>query len=166
MEGEEETEIIIVGAGICGLSTALALHRKGLKSLVLEKSESLRAVGGGITMRSNGWHALGQLCVASELTESSVPLRWFTNKWLDSSKHQETAFGVWEIRCLRRCDLINTLAESLPSGTIIFGCQVLSVELDPLTSLPILQLNNGSVLKAKVSCLESVELDDLHESIA
>ncbi|KAI4324011.1 hypothetical protein L6164_023579 [Bauhinia variegata] len=83
MEGVEEREIIIVGAGICGLSTALALHR------------------------------------------------------------------VWEIRCLRRCDLINTLAESLPSGTIRFGCQVLSVELDPLTSLSILQLSNGSVLKAK-----------------
>jgi NADH dehydrogenase FAD-containing subunit len=32
MEGVEEMEIVIVGGGICGLATALALHRFVLSS--------------------------------------------------------------------------------------------------------------------------------------
>ena len=32
MEGTEEIQIVIVGAGICGLATALALHRSSVSS--------------------------------------------------------------------------------------------------------------------------------------
>ncbi|KAE9456910.1 hypothetical protein C3L33_11188, partial [Rhododendron williamsianum] len=38
-------DIVIVGGGIAGLSTALGLHGLGLRSLVLEPSESLRITG-------------------------------------------------------------------------------------------------------------------------
>ncbi|PUZ60969.1 hypothetical protein GQ55_4G227900 [Panicum hallii var. hallii] len=37
---EEIHGIVIIGGGICGLATALALRRKGLSSLVLEKSDT------------------------------------------------------------------------------------------------------------------------------
>lgn len=56
-----------------------------------------------------------------------------------------------ETRCLRRSDLITSLAESLPHGTVHLGCQILSVTQDSPTSYPIIQLQNGSVIKAKVS---------------
>lgn len=36
-EEEEFHGVVIVGGGICGLATALALHIKGIDSLVLEK---------------------------------------------------------------------------------------------------------------------------------
>lgn len=44
----EEAEIVIVGGGIGGLATALALHKKGLESVVLERSESIRTTGSAI----------------------------------------------------------------------------------------------------------------------
>ncbi|TQE06521.1 hypothetical protein C1H46_007892 [Malus baccata] len=141
--------IAIVGGGICGLATALALHRKGFTSVVLERSESLRATGGGITIRANGWRALDELGVASKLRQTALPLQGARDIYLHNGKQQKISYGGGEARCLKRSDLITTLAESLPVGTIRLGCQAISVKLDSLTSYPTLQLHNGSTIKAK-----------------
>ncbi|XP_075674462.1 monooxygenase 1-like [Castanea sativa] len=150
MNEMEEIEIVIVGGGICGLATALALHRKGIKSVVLEKSETLRATGAGITIRANGWCALHQLGVASNLRLTSLTVQGGTNISLASGKQQERPFEKGEIRCLRRSELIKGLAENLPPGTIHLGCQVLSITLDPLSPHSIIQLQNGRTIKATV----------------
>ncbi|KAK7834601.1 monooxygenase 1 [Quercus suber] len=150
MNEMEEIEIVIVGGGICGLATALALHRKGIKSVVLEKSETLRATGAGITIRANGWCALHQLGVASNLRLTSLTVQGGKNISVASGKQQERPFEKGEIRCLRRSELIKGLAENLPPGTIHLGCQVLSIRLDPLSSRSIIQLQNGRTIKATV----------------
>ncbi|XP_041004295.1 monooxygenase 1-like [Juglans microcarpa x Juglans regia] len=145
MEEMEEIEIVIVGAGICGLATALALHRKGIKSVVLERSESLRASGAGITIRTNGWRCLDQLGVGSDRRHTALPLQGGREMQLSNGKIKEISLGRRaETRCMRRSDLIRILAESLPLGTIHLGYQILSVTLDPLTSYPIIQLQTGS----------------------
>ncbi|CAL5359888.1 unnamed protein product [Camellia sinensis] len=130
-EEEEEHEIVIVGGGICGLATALALHRKGVRSVVLEKSETLRAYILLLTI----W-----------------PLDKYRARevWLDKGSTKETSFGHGEARCLKRSDLINTLADALPPHTTHFGCQIVGVKLDALTSNPILQLLDGRCIVAKV----------------
>lgn len=151
MEEGEEMAIIIVGGGICGLATALALHRKGIKSVVLERSESLRATGAGITIRTNGWRALDQLGVASKLRQTALHLHGAREVWLSNDKYQEMPLGRGaETRCLRRSDLLTSLAEKLPLGTVRLGCQILSVTEDPLTSSLIMELQNGSTINAKV----------------
>ncbi|KAG7985156.1 hypothetical protein I3843_03G010700 [Carya illinoinensis] len=147
MEEMEEIEIFIVGTGICGLATALALHRKGIKNVVLERSESLRASGACITIRTNGWRCLDQLGVGSDLILLKSRGR---EMQLSNGKIKEISLARRaETRCMRRSDLIRILAESLPLGTIRLGCQILSVTLDPLTSYPINQLQNGSAIHAK-----------------
>ncbi|XP_059631049.1 monooxygenase 1-like [Cornus florida] len=146
----EQNEIVIAGGGICGLATALALHRKGISSVVLERSETLRTTGAAIGILPNGWLALDQLGVGSKLRETALLLHGIQDIWQDKGKQRETLFGSGEARCLKRSDLIKTLADALPVGTIRFGCQVVSVKLDPLTSYPILQLHDGSSVTAKV----------------
>ncbi|KAI8004227.1 Monooxygenase 1 [Camellia lanceoleosa] len=126
-EEEEEREIVIVGGGICGLATALALHRKGVRSVVLERSETLRATGAAIGILANGWLALHQLGLASLLRQSSLPLQRAREVWLDKGSTKETSFGHGETRCLKWSDLINTLADALPPHTIHFGCQIVGV---------------------------------------
>ncbi|EXC30732.1 hypothetical protein L484_027907 [Morus notabilis] len=133
MDAAEELDIVIVGAGICGLATALALHRKGIKSVVLERSERLRASGAAIGILTNGWRALDQLGVGSRLRQTAVLQQ-----------------GKGEARGVKRSDLIDILAQDLPRGTIRLGCHILFVELDPLTNFPILQFRNGRTLKAKI----------------
>jgi 5-methylphenazine-1-carboxylate 1-monooxygenase len=50
--------IIVVGGGIGGLSTALALHRRGLECRVFEQSPTIRELGVGINTLP---HAIGEL---------------------------------------------------------------------------------------------------------
>ncbi|MCH92044.1 zeaxanthin epoxidase chloroplastic-like [Trifolium medium] len=89
----EENEIVIVGGGICGLATALALHRKKIKSLVLEKSEELRATGAAIIVQANGWHALDQLGVGSILRQSAIQIQGGKFISISEDEQKEVAFG-------------------------------------------------------------------------
>ncbi|XP_028796462.1 monooxygenase 1 isoform X3 [Neltuma alba] len=132
MRQQEDTDIAIVGGGICGLATALALHRKGINALVFEKSETTRAVGSAITIFTNGWRALDQLGVASKLRSTAIPIT-----------------GSEELRCLKRSVLIETLVQELPASISYFGCQVVTIKSDPLTAFPILHFRDGNSIKAK-----------------
>ncbi|XP_021903321.1 FAD-dependent monooxygenase bik2-like [Carica papaya] len=151
----EEIEIVIAGAGICGLAVALALHRKGIKSVVLEKAESVRATGAGIGIQPNGWRVLHQLGVASTLQSTALPILGGRDISIQNNgKRRESPLlpvpSVGEVRCLKRSDLVNVLAGQLPTGTIRFECQIVSVELDSLTSYPIIHLQDGTAIRAKV----------------
>lgn len=148
---EEMQEIVIVGGGLCGLATALALHKKGIKSVVLEKSETLRAAGAAIGVLPNGWRALDQLGVASYLRSTALPLQGTRMTWIDKGKEQYTSNkNIGEVRCLKRSDIVETFADALPPKTIRFGCEISSVEMDPLTSLPCILLSNGKRIGAKI----------------
>ncbi|KAJ4967696.1 hypothetical protein NE237_014397 [Protea cynaroides] len=146
----EEKEIVIVGGGICGLATALALHRKGIKSRVIEKATYLRTEGAGLGIHSNGWHALDQLGVAHLLRPKAIPILSFREIFLSNGTQQQESFKDAEFRCLKRSDLLEILAENLPSDTIRFGCQIVKMESDPITSHTILHLQDGTVVRAKV----------------
>lgn len=69
-----DAKIVVVGGGIAGLATALALRRAGVARhsgggvLVLERHAELRATGAAMTIFPNGWFALRALGVAHKLT--------------------------------------------------------------------------------------------------
>lgn len=50
------------------------IGRKGIRSVVLERSNTLRATGAAIIVHPNGWRALDQLGVASHLRETAIPI--------------------------------------------------------------------------------------------
>ncbi|KAH1081925.1 hypothetical protein J1N35_021686 [Gossypium stocksii] len=152
MEKSEEEKIVIVGGGICGLATALALHRKGVESIVLEKSEKLRATGACIIMQPNGWRALHQLGIASKLRQTALPIQSGHYITVKDGKHTDLPVGNGgECRCLRRSDLMKTLAEELPPNTVRLGCKVVSIKVDANTSAySILHLHDGTMLMPRV----------------
>ena len=59
-------EVVVAGAGIGGLATALALRRHGFGVIVLERSAELREIGAGLTLWPNGTAALAALGVGVE----------------------------------------------------------------------------------------------------
>ncbi|KAF3440932.1 hypothetical protein FNV43_RR19218 [Rhamnella rubrinervis] len=146
----EELDLVIVGAGICGLATALALHRNGIRSVVLERSETLRTSGVAFGISSNGWRALNHLGVASKLRGDSILIEGSKDIWLNSNRQRDAPLSVGETRCIKRSNLIQGLAEDLPDGTVRCGCHIDSIKTDPLTSSPILHLADGRAIKAKV----------------
>ncbi|MCL7039482.1 hypothetical protein MKW94_030003 [Papaver nudicaule] len=108
-------EVVIVGGGVAGLATALALKRVGVTSLVLEKANELRVSGPGLTLFSNAWIALESLGVAHKLTSIYKPYE--REEWMATG-----------LRTVHRRALLEALLEELPTGTVRFSSKLLSVE--------------------------------------
>ncbi|WP_338880074.1 FAD-dependent monooxygenase [Achromobacter veterisilvae] len=64
---------LIAGAGLGGLTAALALQRRGLRVRVLEQAQVLREVGAGIQLSANANRVLYQLGLEDALMEVARP---------------------------------------------------------------------------------------------
>jgi len=67
-----DTPVIIAGGGIGGLAAALALARKGFRSVVLEQAPQFGEIGAGIQIAPNAWHALDALGVGALVKKEAV----------------------------------------------------------------------------------------------
>ncbi|KAK8476480.1 hypothetical protein V6N13_080664 [Hibiscus sabdariffa] len=143
-------EILIVGAGIAGLTTALGLHRLGIRSLVLESSERLRITGFAFSTWSNAWRALDAVGVGESLRQKHYLLTGLVVASTFSDKPtSEVSFKDREIRCLQRRSLLETLAKELPDGTIRFSSKVVSID-ESSGYCKRVHLADGTILKTKV----------------
>ncbi|GMJ06927.1 hypothetical protein like AT4G38540 [Hibiscus trionum] len=143
-------DVVIVGAGIAGLTTALGFHRVGIRSLVLESSERLRITGFAFSTWSNAWRALDAVGVGESLRRRHYLLTGLVVASTFSDKPaSEVSFKGREIRCLQRRSLLETLAKELPDGTIRFSSKVVSID-DSSAYFKRLHLADGTILKTKV----------------
>ena len=63
----ETTEILIAGAGIGGLTAALTLHAKGIRSTVIESAHEMKPLGVGINLLPHAVRELQELGLSDEL---------------------------------------------------------------------------------------------------
>jgi 2-polyprenyl-6-methoxyphenol hydroxylase-like FAD-dependent oxidoreductase len=64
--------VIVAGAGIAGLTTALSLHAAGLEALVLDPARELRPLGVGINLLPHAVRELTELGLAGHLAQTGV----------------------------------------------------------------------------------------------
>src|SRR3954449_13182763 len=64
--------VVIAGGGIGGLAAALALARKGFRSIVLQQAAQFGELGAGIQIAPNAWHALDALGVGGLVKKEAV----------------------------------------------------------------------------------------------
>ena len=69
-----QSPIVIIGAGIGGLTTALTLQQKGFPVVVFESAPALKPVGAGIILANNAMQVLKKLGLADELTRCGNPV--------------------------------------------------------------------------------------------
>ena len=72
MSAKTRTEVLIVGGGIGGVASALALARRGLRSRVLEKAPEFGEIGYGIQQGPNAYRMLDWLGVMRDLESQAV----------------------------------------------------------------------------------------------
>ena len=81
-ETHDPMKAILIGAGIGGLSAAIALRRVGIDAVVFEQADVVREIGAGLTVWSNAIKALRKLgAVELVLTTGSVLERFETRTW-------------------------------------------------------------------------------------
>ena len=127
----EQNPILIIGAGIGGLTLAHALLKCGLSVRVLEAAEALREVGAGIQIPPNAMKVLRALDL-----DAAVTARAFRPTAIEARMGQ-TGRGVFKIPLadyaverwgapylhIHRADYIAALSESLPKEKIQFGAR-------------------------------------------
>ena len=138
---------IIVGGGIGGLATAIALEKIGWDYVLLEQSPQIRAVGYAIAIWNNGIHCLEVLGVRNLFREKAV----FTNNVVVQNHQDKTLtklnFSNSEIlfSSIHRADLINILLQSIPPEKVILNSKVSSFSED--TTGITVQLNSHKEFK-------------------
>jgi 5-methylphenazine-1-carboxylate 1-monooxygenase len=65
-------EIAIVGGGICGLSLALNLHRRGIACRVYERAPEIKELGVGITLLPHAMREFTALALDAELLAAGI----------------------------------------------------------------------------------------------
>ena len=114
-------KVVVVGAGIGGLTAALALLKRGIDAEVYEQSDQLKEIGAGIQISSNGTRVLFALGLETALANVQVrPERrelrhWSTGEtwnWFDLGDKSIERFGTPHLM-LHRADLHGLLAEAV-----------------------------------------------------
>jgi 2-polyprenyl-6-methoxyphenol hydroxylase-like FAD-dependent oxidoreductase len=81
--------VLIAGAGIGGLTTALALHARGIEVHVCEAVEALQPLGVGINILPHAMAVLAELGVADEIAALGVK----TRRLLYANRHGQTLWS-------------------------------------------------------------------------
>ncbi|WP_420856015.1 FAD-dependent monooxygenase, partial [Streptomyces nanshensis] len=120
----QRSSALVIGAGIGGLTAAVALHRQGHRVTVLERAPSLEAVGAGLGLTPNCLRALDMIGLGDTVRSmrawhSEGGLRTPSGRWLcrTSQDAAEKRFGG-PVVPLHRATLISLLHSSLPDGTV------------------------------------------------
>ncbi|KAG5228806.1 hypothetical protein OIU76_018223 [Salix suchowensis] len=148
-----EEDIVIVGAGIAGLATAVSLQRLGVRSLVLEQAESLRTGGTSLTLFKNGWRVLDAIGVGNDLRSQFLEIQGMVVKSEDGRELRSFRFKdedeSQEVRAVERKILLETLAIKLPSAAVRFSSGLARMERRENGKM-LLELVDGTRLLAKI----------------
>ncbi|MGR4880242.1 FAD-dependent monooxygenase [Streptomyces sp. LARHCF249] len=125
---------VVAGAGIGGLTAALALHRRGWRVTVCERAPELPATGAGIGLAPNALRALDAIGVAAaRAAGSAVPatmgLRRSGGQWLTRAATADMAarYGMPPI-AVPRPAFTAALAAALPPDALRYGTEVTGVD--------------------------------------
>ena len=120
------TQILVIGAGISGLATAVALQRRGHEVTVIEERTDASS-GAGISIWPNALAALDEIGVGDAVREAggrvtSGALRWRDGTWLRHPAPQRLVKALGEpLVVIRRSALTRVLADALADGTVHTG---------------------------------------------
>lgn len=148
MVGGMSERIMVVGAGIAGLATAVALRRVGYDVTVVEQRTET-AAGAGISIWPNALAALDVLGLGEQVRAaggrvSAGAVRWRDGRWLRRPATDRMVRALGEpLVIIHRGTLTEILAGALPAGTVTHG--LAATALDVSGTAARITLSDGTV---------------------
>jgi salicylate hydroxylase len=150
-------EIAVVGAGIGGLTLAIALQRAGVTVDLYERAEELREVGAAVALSANGTRELSRLGVGEALDAvSTQPTELIYRDGRTAERiaahpggaDYRARFGApyWGIH---RVDLQQTLAAAVDPARLHLGRAATAVRNEP-AGVAVVTFDDGSTVTADV----------------
>jgi 2-polyprenyl-6-methoxyphenol hydroxylase-like FAD-dependent oxidoreductase len=126
---------VVVGAGIAGLASALALTRTGWEVEILERAPELTEVGAGLSLWPNALRALDALGVGDAVRNRSAlagqaGIRNPAGRWLTRTDTADIELRYGPTVMIHRADLLAVLRDAVPAGALHPGATVTSVRPD------------------------------------
>jgi 2-polyprenyl-6-methoxyphenol hydroxylase-like FAD-dependent oxidoreductase len=134
---KKQHNITILGGGIAGLTTAIALQKVGIKATVLEASEEIRPVGAGLGLGTNAIMAFEKLGLKKEITAKGHMLPAYSildqqgrpiQKPFRSGRREQPHADNFAIH---RADLHAFLVAQLAPASIIMGKRLVDLHIQP-----------------------------------
>ena len=129
-------KVMIVGAGIGGLTAAIALRRAGVGTTVFERAGELREVGAGLLLAANAVRALDELGLSEKVRRLGTPasaariLSWRGETLTDVPADElEKRLGT-PSAAVHRADLQGLLLRELGEENVRLGATCSSFEQD------------------------------------
>ncbi|MEC7120686.1 MAG: FAD-dependent monooxygenase [Pseudomonadota bacterium] len=144
--------ILIIGAGIGGLTCALALQQHGLRPIVLEQAQQLGEVGAGLQLSPNAMSVMRQLGLETALQAVGfLPKGIQSNHWRTGQVLTQVPFAPLDFHApylhIHRADLHQILRDTVRANDpdcIRTSQQVTQINCDHTQ----LTLDSGAVLSA------------------
>jgi len=146
---------LVIGAGIGGLTAAIALAQRGVAVTVLEQTDAIREVGAGLQISPNGLAVLRALRLERALEDKravqarAVVLRAFDRAGevarLDLTRQPDQRYLF-----VHRADIIDLLAQAARRANVSLELGVKVAEVTPGDALPSLTVEDGTTRQAEL----------------
>ena len=126
---------VIIGGGIGGLASAVALAWRGWQVEVLERAPEFTEVGAGLSVWANGLRALDALGVGEPVRrhaalEGQGGIQDSAGRWLARTNGAELERRYGPTAMIHRADLLAVLCAAVPAGAPRTGVTVNGVRSD------------------------------------
>lgn len=148
--------VALIGAGIGGLTAAIALRQRGIEVLLYEQAPELTEIGAGLQIGPNAVKVYRALGLEAELRAiAGEPVNSITLNWTDSMPlargrmrdGMETQFGA-PYYTVHRGDMLRLVAKPVPDASIALGKRCIAVE--NACDSAIAHFEDGSAIEADV----------------
>ena len=156
MSARNEKPVIVAGGGIGGLAAALALARKGFRSVVLEQAPQFGEIGAGIQLAPNAWHALDALGVGGLVKKEAVFVKHLL--MFDGVTGEKVIDIPLDARFARRFGNPYAVTHRADiHGSLLDGCKALPELIDLRTSARVTGFDqDGKTVTVRLASGESI----------
>jgi 2-polyprenyl-6-methoxyphenol hydroxylase-like FAD-dependent oxidoreductase len=135
--GADELAATVVGGGIAGLASAVALAQAGWRVTVLERAAAFGEVGAGLATTGNGMTALAALGLGEAVGEvayqtGTAGMQDQAGRWImrmpDTRSDPTAVTTIWGLQRQRLHGVLRAAAAAADGVELVTGAEVLSVK--------------------------------------